>query len=59
MGSAVTPLPSSEILLLRTMCGSRTGGCVANMATYAISSSLILVIHDNMINETILFSMSL
>jgi hypothetical protein len=26
--------------------------CVANMAPYAISSSLILVIHDNMINET-------
>jgi hypothetical protein len=25
---------------------------VANMAPYAISSSLILVIHDNMINET-------
>jgi hypothetical protein len=25
---------------------------VANMASYAISSSLILVIHDNMINET-------
>jgi hypothetical protein len=31
-----------------------------NMASYAISSSLILVIHDNMINGTnILFSMSL
>jgi hypothetical protein len=28
----------------------RTG--VANMASYAISSSLILVIHDNMINGT-------
>jgi hypothetical protein len=27
-------------------------GGVANMAPYAISSSLILVIHDNMINET-------
>jgi hypothetical protein len=25
---------------------------VANMASYAISSSLILVIHDNMINGT-------
>jgi hypothetical protein len=25
---------------------------VANMAPYAISSSLILVIHDNMINGT-------
>jgi hypothetical protein len=27
-------------------------GIVANMASYAISSSLILVIHDNMINGT-------
>jgi hypothetical protein len=26
--------------------------CVANMALYAISSCLILVIHDNMINGT-------
>jgi hypothetical protein len=25
---------------------------VANMATYAISSSMILVIHDNIINGT-------
>jgi hypothetical protein len=25
---------------------------VANMASFAISSSMILVIHDNMINET-------
>jgi hypothetical protein len=25
---------------------------VANMTSYAISSSLILMIHDNMINET-------
>jgi hypothetical protein len=25
---------------------------VANMASYAVSSSLILVIHDNMINGT-------
>jgi hypothetical protein len=25
---------------------------VANMASYAISSSMILVIHDNMINGT-------
>jgi hypothetical protein len=25
---------------------------VANMASYAISSNMILVIHDNMINET-------
>jgi hypothetical protein len=28
------------------------GEIVANMASYAISSSLILVIHDNMMNGT-------
>jgi hypothetical protein len=31
---------------------TKKGEIVANMASYAISSSMILVIHDNMINGT-------
>jgi hypothetical protein len=30
----------------------RRSASVANMASYAISSSMLLVIHDNMINGT-------
>jgi hypothetical protein len=34
------------------VCFEILGNGVANMASYAISSSMILVIHDNMINVT-------
>jgi hypothetical protein len=39
-------LPSPNLSAATSLHG------VPNMALYAISSSLILVIHDNMINET-------
>jgi hypothetical protein len=54
-------LSKDELLVVACDKGDLCVDAVVNMATYAISSSLILVIHDNMINGTnhILLSMSL
>jgi hypothetical protein len=44
--------PSIQIATLTLHLATAIHQLAANMASYAISSSMILVIHDNMINGT-------
>jgi hypothetical protein len=50
-----TPPPPKKVSIPMCLCVKMCLSwvvSVANMASYAISSSMILVIHDNMINGT-------